>query len=237
VGVGTPVTTILRGRVTDENGEPLPAAQISVLGTALGTLTNAQGDFSLRLGATDSVVGSVTVTAERLGFSPTTKQFADLGADTVLAEFRLEPTNLALQGIVATGLVDPVSDSRVGRAEVVGAPSVTLRAPSPAETWSETTRTDAEGRAGFELLLVPELEVLHIEVGESGGAVVVRIQQALATEGVLTLLERRVVSDPDTNAAGVDGSETLSMRRGDVMITASGPLAADSLRALLEQVR
>ena len=35
----------IRGRVTDEAGDPLPGAQVSLVGTSMGAITNVDGEF------------------------------------------------------------------------------------------------------------------------------------------------------------------------------------------------
>ncbi len=42
---------VVSGRITDENGGPLPGASIAVVGTSVGTVSNANGDFELSVPA------------------------------------------------------------------------------------------------------------------------------------------------------------------------------------------
>ncbi|MGI4833610.1 MAG: SusC/RagA family TonB-linked outer membrane protein [Janthinobacterium lividum] len=51
---GTPIT----GRVTDEKGEPLPGANVIVKGTAVGTATNVDGNYSINAPAGSTLVFS-----------------------------------------------------------------------------------------------------------------------------------------------------------------------------------
>ncbi|RYY18187.1 MAG: TonB-dependent receptor, partial [Cytophagaceae bacterium] len=51
---GPPIT----GRITDEKGEPLPGANVIVKGTAIGTATNADGNYSLNAPAGATLVFS-----------------------------------------------------------------------------------------------------------------------------------------------------------------------------------
>src|SRR5690606_8341186 len=44
----------ITGTVTDENGEPLPGANISIKGTTSGTLTDANGSFRLNIAGQQS---------------------------------------------------------------------------------------------------------------------------------------------------------------------------------------
>ena len=57
----------IRGRVIDkESGQPVTAAQITVVGTSLGALTNNEGQYTIN-GVT---AGQVTVRAARIGYQP-----------------------------------------------------------------------------------------------------------------------------------------------------------------------
>src|SRR4051812_10664891 len=42
-------TRTVTGRVTDESGNPVPSASVQVKGTTTGTITNANGTYSLRV--------------------------------------------------------------------------------------------------------------------------------------------------------------------------------------------
>lgn len=39
----------VKGKVTAEDGSPLPGASVSIKGTNLGTITDAEGDYSLNV--------------------------------------------------------------------------------------------------------------------------------------------------------------------------------------------
>ena len=39
----------VKGKVTAEDGSPLPGASVSIKGTNLGTMTDAEGDYSLHV--------------------------------------------------------------------------------------------------------------------------------------------------------------------------------------------
>jgi hypothetical protein len=42
-------TKTITGKVTDENGQPLPGVTVVVKGTTTGTVTNADGEFNLQI--------------------------------------------------------------------------------------------------------------------------------------------------------------------------------------------
>ena len=55
---------IIRGKVTDNNGQPLIAATIFVEGTSLGTITNEKGEFELK----DIPASTKKLSASYLGY-------------------------------------------------------------------------------------------------------------------------------------------------------------------------
>src|SRR5262245_38413387 len=56
---------VVRGKVTDkENGQPVVAAQVTIVGTSLGALTNNDGIYTIN----GVPAGQVTVRVARIGY-------------------------------------------------------------------------------------------------------------------------------------------------------------------------
>jgi hypothetical protein len=221
--------TVVSGRVTDQDGRPLPAAQVYVEGTRSGTLTNVDGRFSILLdpAVVDAAGEDLTLTALRIGYAAGHRSFRPDGGE-VVANFELPQEALALDEIVVTG---------TGSSGVMSGPPEIVLAPGGDErAWTEATRADAEQRAGFDLLTVPELRVLRIQVEETSGVTLVRVVQELEDGGVLDLVEARGVLRFDAGAAE-DGRARASIRRGAISIAAAAPVDARALEALLRRVR
>jgi TonB-linked SusC/RagA family outer membrane protein len=100
----------IRGTIVHgDTGEPVGAVQLSVEGTGLGVLSSADGTFAI----TNVPVGVQTLTGQRLGFQALREEGITVSAaEPVSLSITLSPAVLALQGIVATGLVDPVEGVR-----------------------------------------------------------------------------------------------------------------------------
>ncbi|HXT16294.1 MAG TPA: carboxypeptidase-like regulatory domain-containing protein [Gemmatimonadaceae bacterium] len=77
--------TRLTGRVRDENGRPVAAARILVLGTRSDTVTDEDGTFRL----TRLVPGSRAVNVRAVGFAPTEDEVQLLAGRTNIADFTL----------------------------------------------------------------------------------------------------------------------------------------------------
>lgn len=217
---GEPV--VLTGRVTDESGRPVPSAQVFVPGSRAGTLTDRDGSFTLTLPRElEADDGGLEVAVERIGFARATvpvggDSLADVAGatDAVTADIRLREEALALDEVVVAG-------------ETAG--------------WESVDRARAEEMAGFSIHSVPELEILGIEIRELDGTAVVRVRQAVGPGAVLTLTESGDPgSGPGAGFASLPSDSTMTTvttRRGEVWITGTAPVAADSLRALVERVR
>lgn len=102
---------MIRGVVTDANtGEPLPAVEVSVVGTALGALTNESGQYMI----TGVPSGIYTIRATRIGFADASVENVRVrDGDVAVADIRLRTAALELEEIVVTGLADPTSARRV----------------------------------------------------------------------------------------------------------------------------
>lgn len=98
------------GTVRDgETGAPLPTVQVFVQGTSEGGLTSPSGVFTLE----NVPPGTHTIVARRIGYQEARQEDVAVGAgQQVVVDLMLAPAVLALQGIVATGVADPVEGVR-----------------------------------------------------------------------------------------------------------------------------
>jgi TonB-linked SusC/RagA family outer membrane protein len=100
----------ISGRVIDaETGGPLSTVQVFLQGTSRGGLSSPTGTFSL----TDVPPGTYVLVANRIGYREGRQTNVTVGAgQTATVEIRMSPQVLALQEVVATGLIDPVEGVR-----------------------------------------------------------------------------------------------------------------------------
>ena len=94
-------TGAITGTITSaQTGEPLSAAQVSIEGTGLGTLTQANGKFLiLRVPA-----GTYTVNAILIGFASSSTTVTVSDGESAVADIRLAPQAISLSEIVVTGV-------------------------------------------------------------------------------------------------------------------------------------
>jgi TonB-linked SusC/RagA family outer membrane protein len=93
-------TATIRGTVSDSaSRQPIDAAQVQVVGTTIGTLTGADGQFTLR----NVPSGTVTVRVIRLGHAPTERRVAVGVGETVTADFAMARRAVELTDVVVVG--------------------------------------------------------------------------------------------------------------------------------------
>ena len=89
----------ITGRVTDAGGgRPVPSAQVRVVGSNQGALTNAEGAYTLR-GVSP---GAVTVRVLVIGYAERSQAVTVAPGQTATANFALQPSAVALAPLVVT---------------------------------------------------------------------------------------------------------------------------------------
>jgi TonB-linked SusC/RagA family outer membrane protein len=98
------------GRVTDQDTQrPLVGVQVSAEGTSLRTTTDADGRYTLR----GLPSGTYTLSAQIIGYAPAERsRVAVAAAGATGIDFVLRASALAIEGIVVTGVVDPIAGVR-----------------------------------------------------------------------------------------------------------------------------
>lgn len=99
----------ITGRVLNEKGEPVPSASVQVRGSTTGTVTGADGRYSLSIPA-----GARQLEFSNVGMTP---QIVDIKEGVSVYSVSLLPTTANLEEVVVTGF------SRVRRSEYSGASS------------------------------------------------------------------------------------------------------------------
>lgn len=99
------------GVVTDQvSGQGLAGAQVSLEGTTLGALAGDEGRFTI----SSVPAGTYTVVVTFLGRADVRREGVTVAAgETVSLEFQMRERALRLEGIVATGVVDPIEGVRM----------------------------------------------------------------------------------------------------------------------------
>ena len=87
------------GRVTDDGGRPIPAAQVTVEGTTLGAVAGEDGSYRLVVAAPRS---PLAIVARRVGYRPARTTVTETSG-SVARDFTLQRDVLQLSQVVVTG--------------------------------------------------------------------------------------------------------------------------------------
>jgi TonB-dependent starch-binding outer membrane protein SusC len=108
---GQAATGTIRGKVTEaSSGRGLPDAQISVVGTRLGVLSQATGEYTI----SGVPVGARVVQVRRIGFQPVSRTVQVLAGSTLTVDAALSVSAINLSEVVVTGTASPTEKRRVG---------------------------------------------------------------------------------------------------------------------------
>jgi len=91
-------TGSIKGKVVDETNNPLPGASVSIDGTTIGSVADANGNFTL----SGINAGNYSVTAKFIGYVAT-KKTVTIGSSVVTLTFALQSENTNLNEVVVIG--------------------------------------------------------------------------------------------------------------------------------------
>lgn len=128
----------ISGKVTDKaTGNPVPSAQVSIVGSTRGTLTSDKGEYNLRAVA----AGVLTLRATRIGYAASSQTVTVPASGVVTADFALSSTPSKLDEIVvsATG----AQETKREQATSIGTVNLDSVNLAPVNSFSEllTSRT------------------------------------------------------------------------------------------------
>ena len=111
--------TTLTGKVTSEQGEPLPSAGVIIEQLGAGAVTRPDGSYTILIPGARVPSGPITVTARLVGYKARSAQ-VDLSAGSATQDFTLADNPLQLGEIVVTGAgtVSEVEKLGTGRSAV-----------------------------------------------------------------------------------------------------------------------
>lgn len=92
--LATQMNNMIKGKVTDDKGEPLIGANVTYKGTTYGTITDINGEFSL-----PKKEGNAILTAHYIGYNPVSIP-ADTSKTMLIA---MHENKTTLNEVVVTG--------------------------------------------------------------------------------------------------------------------------------------
>ncbi|MBQ5403230.1 MAG: TonB-dependent receptor [Bacteroidales bacterium] len=89
----------IKGKVSDESGEPLPGANVVVKGTTIGTISDFDGNFVL----SNVPEGNQTISVSFMGYQTLESDFVFVSGSTIIRDFPLVEDNEQLDEVVVVG--------------------------------------------------------------------------------------------------------------------------------------
>ncbi|MEX2325203.1 MAG: TonB-dependent receptor plug domain-containing protein, partial [Gemmatimonadaceae bacterium] len=103
---------VITGRVTNEQGAPIPGANVAIRTLGVGSQANTEGDYSFTVPDAQANGQTVAVTARFIGFTPATRNIA-LTAGTQTVNFSLRADPFRLEEVVVTGVATGTSQKKL----------------------------------------------------------------------------------------------------------------------------
>ena len=105
------------GRVTADNGSPLPLASVTIPSLSLGVYTDNSGAYTLQVPANRVSSEPVTISVRRVGYAPKTARVTLAAGGSVEQDFVLTTLPNVLTGVVVTALGVEMEKSQLGTAQ------------------------------------------------------------------------------------------------------------------------
>ena len=185
-------TERITGTVTTDLGQPLPSAQVTVVGTTLGAVTGDDGRFTI----VGVLPGSVQLRAARIGYAPQVRAVNVMAGQTANVVFALAAVPQSLEAVVAVGYTNQARRDISGAVSSVGSEALEDR----------QVATVQEGLRGR----IPGVQIAAS--GEPGEAsrVVIRGQNFLQTSEPLYVVDGLYMrQNPNLNPNDIASIEVL----------------------------
>jgi TonB-linked SusC/RagA family outer membrane protein len=190
----------VEGRVTDAStGQPVPAAQVAVIGTTLGRLTDAEGRYAIA-GVSP---GAIQLRVLRVGYAEQRQGLAIAAGQTATLDFVLRPVSIELAPVVTTATGEQ-------RKLEVGNQIANINAADIVETRPVANMSDLlTGRA-------PGIQVLPGNMTGTGARVRIRGTNSLSlTNDPIYIIDgMRMEASSGSSSIGIGGS--IPTRVGDL---------------------
>ena len=99
------VTGKVEGSVTDQAGAPVANAQVFVVGTSFGAVTNDKGYYFIN----NVPVGTYTIRAQFIGYAPAeVRNVRVQGGQTITTDVKMQSSAVVLTGITVTAAAQPI---------------------------------------------------------------------------------------------------------------------------------
>ena len=185
-------TERITGTVTTDLGQPLPSAQVNIVGTTLGAVTGDDGRFTIP----GVLPGTVQLRAARIGYAPQVRAVTVIAGQVTNVVFALSAVPQSLEAVVAVGYTNQARRDISGAVSSVGSEAIEDRQVA-------TVQEALRGR-------IPGVQIAAS--GEPGEAsrVVIRGQNFLQTSEPLYVVDGLYMrQNPNLNPNDIASIEVL----------------------------
>ncbi len=196
-------TGTVRGKVTEaSSGRGLADAQIQVVGTRVGTLSQATGEYVL----TAVPVGARVIQIRRIGFQPVNRTIQVLAGATVTVDAALSVSAINLSEVVVTGTASPTEKRRVGTS--IATVDSTVVSKAQAVTVDQALQGKIAGA-----------QISQNSGGPGGGGISVRLRGTnsfIAGSDPLYIIDGVIVDNGSAQLADLGGRSNPQNRLADI---------------------
>ena len=202
LGAQVPTGTV-RGQVTDAaSNRGVGDVQVTVTGTRIGGVTNAQGEYTLTLVPT----GQRSISTRRLGFNPSSQVVNVLAGQTLTANFLINVSAVNLSEVVVTGSGTPTEKRKIGTSIAAVDSAVIGRAQAV------TVDQALQGK-------LPGAQITQNSGGPGGGGVSVRLRGTnsfISGSDPLYIVDGVIVDNGSGQLADLGGRSNPQNRLADI---------------------
>ena len=196
-------TGTIRGKVTvASSGRGLADAQVQVVGTRVGTLSQASGEYTL----VDVPTGARVVQIRRIGYQPVNRTVQVVAGSTVTADAALSVSAINLSEVVVTGTASPTERRRVGTSIATVDSTIVSRAQAV------TVDQALQGK-------IAGAQISQNSGGPGGGGMSVRLRGTnsfIAGSDPLYIIDGVIVDNGSAQLADLGGRSNPQNRLADI---------------------
>ena len=196
-------TGTVRGKVTEaSSGRGLADAQIQVVGTRVGTISQASGEYTL----VNVPTGARVIQIRRIGFQPVNRTVQVVAGSTVTADAALSVSAINLSEVVVTGTASPTERRRVGASIATVDSTIISRAQSL------TVDQALQGK-------IAGAQISQNSGGPGGGGISVRLRGTnsfISGSDPLYIIDGVIVDNGSAQLADLGGRSNPQNRLADI---------------------
>ncbi len=198
--------TTISGRVTTDQGAPLPGANVFLQGLNIGAQTNESGNYSFVVSGARANGQTATLTARVIGYASKSVAVTLTGGTTITQNFTLASNPLRLGEVVVTGAGTSTTRERLTTTINTVDSSAIRRAVQPQNVVSALAAQ------------APNVEV-RTQSGEPGASASIRIRGASSLSGTnqpLFVVDGQPIDNSTESTNGGDASTVTTNRAADI---------------------